>query len=79
MYGATTSVRNFSLSCGPRQATFYQDKQLFGIFSLFHITQFVKASGQASFSGKFRSLVDDLEKLGQGQSDLENFQFGISL
>ena len=51
-------VRNFSLSCGLRQAIFCQDKQLFGNFSLFHVTQFVKASsGQASFSGKFRILI----------------------
>ncbi len=54
----TASVRNFSLSCGPRQANFWQDKQLFGNFSLFQITSFFNTSlGQARFSDKFRTLI----------------------
>ncbi len=38
-----SSFGNFSLSCGLRKVKFCQGKQLFGNFTLFHMTQFVKA------------------------------------
>ena len=50
------SDRNFNLSCGPGQANFCQDKQLFGNISLFQITQFTSLE-QVSFSGKFQTLT----------------------